>query len=385
MRILFATTSGAGHFGPMEPVVAAAAAAGHTVAVAAARSFGPSLGRAGFTHLPFDDSPPDELGAVFATLQLTREQEGNRTVAREVFGRINTRSALPGMRAIVAEWRPDVIVRESAEFSSYLVAEASGIPHAQVACGLARFDNEFLPDVAEAMDEFGAEDTDGLWRAPRFTMVPESLDDPLVRAEGPILRYRDPAMTVTNTEPLPDWWEPGPGRDAPEPLVYVSFGTVAPGLGLYPALYRTAIDALADLPVRVLVTIGSASDPDALGPIPPNVHVEQWWSQKHAMAHADAMVGHGGFGTTMSGLAAGRPMVVLPLFADQPHNAGRVEAIGAGIALRGGPAAAAELGDAVRRVVDDPSFADTAARVAAEMRALPPPSAAVSVLEQLAR
>ena len=384
MRILFATTSGAGHFGPMEPVAAAATDAGHTVAVAAARSFAPALERSGFTHLPFDDSPPDELGAVFATLRLADEEGGNRSVAREVFGRINTRSALPGMSAIVADWRPDVIVRENAEFSSYLVAEASGIPHAQVAVGLARFVDQFLPDVAEALLELGAENTDGLWQAPRFTMVPESLDDPLVGAEGPILRYRDPAMTVTDAEPLPDWWQAGSAHDAPRPLVYVSFGTVAPSLGLYPALYRTAIDALADLPVRVLLTIGAGSDPDALGPIPPNVHVEQWWSQKHVMAHAVAMVGHGGFGTTMSGLAAGRPMVVLPLFADQPHNARRVEAIGAGIALRGGPAAAAELGDAVRRVVDEPSFADTAARVAAEMRALPPPSAAVTLLEQLA-
>ncbi|MFP5318078.1 MAG: glycosyltransferase [Acidimicrobiia bacterium] len=383
-RILFATTSGAGHFGPMEPVAAACAAAGHTVAVAAPQSFAPTLARAGFTHLPFDDSPPDELGAVFATLRRAMYEDGNRTVAREVFGRINTRSALPGMSAIVARWRPDVVVRETAELSSYLVAEANGIPYAQVAVGLAGFDNDFLPEVVPALQILGAGDLEGLWDAPRLTIAPESVDDRLVRRHGPILRYRDPAMTVAGAEPLPDWWaaDATPASSS-DPLVYVSFGTVAPGLGLYPALYRAAVDALAGLSVRALVTIGAQSDPAAIGPLPPNVHVEPWWPQKQVMAHAAAMVGHGGFGTTMAGLAAGRPMVVLPLFADQPHNADRVEAIGAGIALRGGPAAAAGLGEAVLRVVHERAFAEAAARVAAEMGALPPPSAAVTLIERL--
>jgi UDP:flavonoid glycosyltransferase YjiC (YdhE family) len=40
------------------------------------------------------------------------------------------------------------------------------------------------------------------------------------------------------------------------------------------------------------------------------------------MPHARAMIGHGGFGTTMTGLANGVPMVVVPLFAmDQFFNA----------------------------------------------------------------
>ena len=52
--------------------------------------------------------------------------------------------------------------------------------------------------------------------------------------------------------------------------------------------------------------------------------------------HARAMVSHGGTGTTRAGLAAGIPQVVLPLFADQPDNAARVDALGAGIAVQEG-------------------------------------------------
>jgi UDP:flavonoid glycosyltransferase YjiC (YdhE family) len=84
------------------------------------------------------------------------------------------------------------------------------------------------------------------------------------------------------------------------------------------------------------------------------------------------------------GLAAGVPMAVVPLFADQPWNAERVEALGAGIALDGGPdEAIARLRDAVVRITGDPSYRSTAQRVAAEMRALPPVDAAVGVVRAM--
>jgi UDP:flavonoid glycosyltransferase YjiC (YdhE family) len=83
------------------------------------------------------------------------------------------------------------------------------------------------------------------------------------------------------------------------------------------------------------------------------------------------------------GLAAGVPMAVVPLFADQPWNAERVDALGAGIALEGGPEAIARLRDAVVRLTGDPGYRSTAQRIAAEMRALPPVDAAVGVVRGL--
>jgi UDP:flavonoid glycosyltransferase YjiC (YdhE family) len=66
--------------------------------------------------------------------------------------------------------------------------------------------------------------------------------------------------------------------------------------------------------------------------------VERFWLQAQVMPHAAAMVGHGGFGTTVQALAAGIPVVVVPLFVDQPHNARRVHDAGVGLALEDGPA-----------------------------------------------
>jgi len=101
------------------------------------------------------------------------------------------------------------------------------------------------------------------------------------------------------------------------------------------------------------------------------------------MPHAAAMVCHGGFGTVRMALASGVPMVVLPLFADQPHNARRIAELGAGIALERGQAGIAELAGAVEVVLDDLFYRAAAARVAAEVRTLPPVDAAPYVLRGL--
>ena len=91
------------------------------------------------------------------------------------------------------------------------------------------------------------------------------------------------------------------------------------------------------LPLRLLVTVGRDRDPAELGPLPANVRVERWVPQADLMPHVAAMVCHGGSGTVTMGLAGGVPMAVVPLFADQPWNAERVDALGAGIALGARP------------------------------------------------
>lgn len=378
MRVLVATTAGAGHFGPMVPFATALRDAGHDVVVAAPASFAAGVARAGFVHRPFADAPAEALGAVFAGLRGLSPDEGNTIVVRDVFGRMDARAAMPALKAMVEEWRPDLILRDTAEIASYVVAQGAGIPSVEVAVGLALFDERFVPVLEAPLGELGAKGgVAELLSAPRLSLLPELLEDPNATGSSRTRRFRD-VEDAGPDEPLPDWW-----AGASDPLVYVTFGSVAAGLGLFPTLYRQALTALSDLPVRVLVTIGDAGDPAMLEPVAPSVHVEKWWPQQRVMPHADAIVGHGGFGTTLMGLAAGVPMVVLPLFADQPFNAARVAALGAGIALEGGASAVGELNGALRRVLADDSFRRNAGRVAQEIDRLPPVSEAVPYLESL--
>jgi UDP:flavonoid glycosyltransferase YjiC (YdhE family) len=100
------------------------------------------------------------------------------------------------------------------------------------------------------------------------------------------------------------------------------------------------------------------------------------------MPHAAAMICHGGSGTVTAAMAAGVPAVVVPLFADQPYNAGRLTELGAGITLE--PDEMARLPDAVRALLADPSYREAASRIAEDARRLPPVDTATAILRALA-
>ena len=388
MRVLFATTAGAGHFGPLVMFARACLDAGHEVLVAAPASFADAVAGAGFDHAPFADVPPEIMGAVFARLPGLAGHEADAIVVGEVFGRLDARAALPGVTATIESWRPDIVLREPCEFASLVAAERADVAQVQVAIGVGSLP-AWAPAALEApLNELRAEA--GLGADPTleclrtltgFTSVPAGFDDEVgsAEADGRLWRFRDASLTARSGS------LPGPWGSAADPLVYVTFGSVAGGHDHFASVYPEAVAALAGLPMRVLLTTGAGGDPAALRPWPDNVHVERWWPQADVMPLAAAVVGHGGFGTTMTALAAGVPQVVVPLFAfDQTVNGERVAAVGAGVHVGGGPPAVAGIGPAVTEVLSDPSYRWVAERLAAEIAALPDASTAVPVLESMA-
>ena len=81
------------------------------------------------------------------------------------------------------------------------------------------------------------------------------------------------------------------------------------------------------------------------------------------------------------------PLVVVPLFADQPQNARRVAEVGAGVAVEPNredvDATVAPLREAIAAVLGDPSYGERARALADEMRAQPVVDEAVPLLEGL--
>ena len=200
LRILAATTAGAGHFAPMVPFAAALRDAGHVVRVAAPASVALAVQRAGFEHVPLADAPPEEIGPIAERLPQLAREDANAVVVREVFCGIGARAALPGMQAVVEEWRPDVILRETAEFASYVVAARAGIPHVDVAMSLASVEAFMHAQVDEALSALGSPSgVAGLAAAPRLTLVPASLEDPSERVLPDIglVRLVDPETGET--------------------------------------------------------------------------------------------------------------------------------------------------------------------------------------------
>jgi UDP:flavonoid glycosyltransferase YjiC (YdhE family) len=86
-------------------------------------------------------------------------------------------------------------------------------------------------------------------------------------------------------------------------------------------------NALGTLDVRAVLTTGPALDPANIS-APPNVSVVRSAPHEHVLRYAAAVVTHGGHGTVAKALAAGVPLLVLPIGRDQGDNAARVTAEG---------------------------------------------------------
>jgi UDP:flavonoid glycosyltransferase YjiC (YdhE family) len=384
MRFLFATTSGTGHLTPMLPFAHALERAGHEVLVAGSGSAGDLARREGLAFRALAEPVPSELDAVHERLRALSNDEAAEPAIQDMFVRTYAAAALRDMLQLVGSWRPDVVLRESTEFASCLAAERRGVPQVRIGFALSSANEDWLLALAApALDEL-REHLD-LPRDPNaarlraslcLTQSPRLIDLPGRHELAPVHRYR--AQPDATPAELTDWWN---GSD--DPLVYLSFGTVLPQDG-YPDMYRAAIDALEGLPIRLLVTIGRGADPAELGELPPWVHVEQWVPQAAVMPHAQAMVGHGGAGTTLAALAGGVPQVLLPVFADQPLNAERVAEFGAGLALEMTPDGLGRLGAAVRELLEDARYRSAARQVADEIASLPLVDESVTLLEAVA-
>jgi MGT family glycosyltransferase len=145
--------------------------------------------------------------------------------------------------------------------------------------------------------------------------------------------------------------------------------------------YAMALRAVERMSARVLLTVGRRFDASSLGPVPANVHVEPWIDQARVLEQAELVVCHGGSGTTLAALAAGVPLVMVPLFADQFENARRVAATRAGRVVetqsRTGDvrsinaAAAPQITAGIEDVLGDVTYRDRARDIATEMAATP--------------
>src|SRR4051812_33110286 len=121
MRILFATTRGAGHVGPLVPFAHACVAAGHEVLVAAAPSTRAHVQRAGLKFSPVGEPDEATMDEIWKRVKAAPSGiEAGQIVFEEVFAGEFARSALPGLLELTGRWLPDVVVRETCEFASLL-------------------------------------------------------------------------------------------------------------------------------------------------------------------------------------------------------------------------------------------------------------------------
>jgi UDP:flavonoid glycosyltransferase YjiC (YdhE family) len=292
--------------------------------------------------------------------------------------------ALPGpmledLLPIGRDYRPDLVISESAEFAGPLVAALHGV---------AGITHSYGPLTPEPRVAAAGEKLAPLWRAHGLTPLPyggryehcyldvypaslQPQDRPHIHRTQPI---RPGAYAAPADEGPPKWRH----TRSETPLVYVTFGTVYnPG-----HVMAEVVRAVASQPVAVIATVGPSGDPASLGTQPWNVHVERYIPQTEILARCSTVVSHGGSGTFLGALGAGVPQLLIPQGADQFLNATACESSGVGIALQPANLTRQAVTGAVSELLLELRFRSAASRVRAEIAAMPSPT---QVADSLAR
>ncbi|MEO6126164.1 MAG: glycosyltransferase [Ilumatobacteraceae bacterium] len=361
-----------GHFLPMVPLAGALAAEGHEVAVASGAVVGAEAGRLGIRHFPAgpDQMSSAEREAVFPEIkELTPEQ-----IRPFFFERVFADYELPlraaDLATVVDDWRPDLLIHEVAELAGPLVATTQNLFYATHSYGVVLGDDGVAAAARGASRHWheaglAPHPRAGLWEHLYLDVCPPSLQ-----------------QTAPPAAPLVQLVRPGqrtPSIRTAQPLVYVTLGTVYARSDVFRAIF----DGLAGEPLDAIVTIGNHGDRTALGSLPDNVRVERFVPQQELLPACSAVITHGGAGSMLGALMFGCPILFIPQGADQFTNAERAVDAGAGLRLLPHEVSPDAIRAGLRRLLDDPSFANSAMNISNEIADMPAPQAVVSVLERL--
>jgi UDP:flavonoid glycosyltransferase YjiC (YdhE family) len=374
MRVLVAAFGDAGHAFPAIALARALAGRGHEVVVETWGRWREAVEEIGLGFTAAEEYrvfPPPPPGS---------DGPGAASAARAL---------LPFME----EMRPDVVVSDILTVAPALAAEAAGVRRATLIPHIYPVQEDGLPffgfglvaartPVGRAVWGAGRPLLETGLRRGRRELNAERAElglPPAERFHGGISEELALVATYPQLE-YPRRW-PGhahvtgpmffelPHREVELPEGDYPLVLVAPSTSQDPdhRLVRTALEALADEPVRVVATMNREGRAPAI-PVPANAVLVDWLSYSQVMPLASLVICHGGHGTVARALAEGVPVLVCPAIGDMAETGARVAWAGVGLMLPGRLLTLGPLRWSVRRLLAEPQFTERAAEIAAWSR-----------------
>jgi len=386
VRVLFTCVVGVGHFNPMVPLAKALEAAGHEVAFATDPGFVGHVRGLGFEAFPAGLDMPVARRLFAESMPGFRDlppTDHMTYLMPGLFGGVRIEPMLADLDRILPQWRPDLLIHDSAEMAGAIAAEGLGIAHVEHSFGVLRptdVRRRATDAIAPVAERRGVPNpgVGGFTGELYLDICPPGFQQPEIADVAHVQPLRPMAFDEAPDVDMPDWLTALGSR----PLVYVTMGTeFNKELGVF----RAILDGLGGEPFEVVVTVGPSGDPDALRPYADNIRVQRFIPQSALLPRAAVFVSHAGSGATLGALRAGVPMLAIPQGADQFLNAGRVVDTSVGLRLMPNEVSADAVGDAVRALLDDHRYRDAARVHQASIEALPSPDAIVPILTAVAR
>lgn len=383
VRALFTVADGGySHLYPLIPIARGLRGRGHGVAFSGPARLMKIAAADGFETIALPESPATARGDGTAA-SLPSVRKARSAVQRYLDDAVRHTAFV---RSTAADWSADVFVRESAAWAGWLAGELAGLP-------VALFDYAPTPPRLLALmlgDLFGeARARVGLPPDPDLATLHRWLHllaGPPgwfpARAIGPATHLLQPPAPLELDCVMPDWLaELGAGR----PCVYVTLGTMFDsGSGVYEMIF----EALADLELSAVATLGPATPPERFADVPANVRLERFLPQAveaAVLSRVDAVICHGGYGSIVGALRHGLPIVSIPAGnADDPTRVPALAGLGAAVTVPDERRCADAVRTALDTVLTDPRYRDAARDAAASMATLPPFTRAAELVERLA-
>ena len=367
MKILAVATPGAGHVNPMMPLIEAFLAQGDEVAVAAGEDPGGVVARSGASFRVAGRGEMDWFADLGTRVLHGLPGDGlaperiNHYFFPRLFAEVAAPDMIDDVVTIGRELRPDLVLFETYALAGPLAAAVLDVP------GVHHLISPMLPHEVMALADDAVSPIwrsfdrstpgyGGLYGGITIEITPPSLEEQTI-----------PSGATLSMRPAP---LPTAGADAQRsPLCLLDAGHDLRNT----EVFRTALAGLAGEDVEVVVTVGADSDPATLEPVPANARVERYIPQAELLPRCSAVVHHGGSGTMYGSLAHGVPQVVLPQGADNFVNGRLLACCGAGVTIGPEELNSDAVRDGVCLMLEQPSYGDTARRLAEELAALPEP------------
>ena len=383
MRILATFVGGWGHAEPLLAIANLATRRGHEVTFAGQASVVDRLGNLGFATVAVG---PETVGPTRLPLVAVDREHELRVIKNHFAGTFADQRAHE-LGVVIERHRPDVVVGDEGDFGAMIAAELHPVPRLSVsviAAGLLTGPHVVGEPLRRLRHSHGLPmittaamlDGDGV-----IVPVPPSFRNPDADLPSTACLVRPPILDSVAILDSVGTSPPQNGRSRRR-LVYVTLGTifnVESG-----DLFARFIAAAGNLDADVVISVGPYIDPAELGPVPRHIRIESYVDHAELLPRCDAVVCHGGSGTTISALALGVPLVLVPMGADQPDNADRCAALGVGLQLDALTATPSELAAAIGAVLADTRYRERAGELATECRSLPPTGHAVDLIEEVA-
>jgi MGT family glycosyltransferase len=267
---------------------------------------------------------------------------------------------------------PGKMLLQSGQTLRIISILASGLPHvidyARTARRLQQATGQKLPPLTDVIN----------WPGDLNISYTSRLIQPDADKLGSTYRFVGPPIAPRMLDPDFSWEK----IDASRPLVYVSLGTV---FNDNMPFYRLCLQALADAPYQVVMSIGRHVDSAELGSVlPANFIVQNHVPQLALLAHVDLFVTHAGMNSVNEGLYFDVPLLLVPQQLEQALVAARIVRLGAGVVLKDGKVSAESLRQTVTTLLADGALKAAARQVGDSLRNAGGVQAAVSAIEQFA-